>query len=263
MSFTCPPEFLALAHELADAARPVALKYFRVAGLAIEQKADRTPVTIADKEIEAILTDMIRARFPEHGIFGEEQGHLNKDAEFTWILDPIDGTKSFTVGRPNFGTLIALWHRDHGAVLGLCDMPAIGDRWYSLCGEAVYMNGKPVKTRGTKTIEESIFTSTDPLRLPAFVLKKVQSIREKVRIAIYGGDCLNYALLASGFLDVIVDNRQQLYDIAPFVPIIHNAGGKITQIDGRPIGFDNGDMIVAASTPELHARILDFFKETI
>lgn len=259
MTFTCPQECIDLAHRLADAARPIALKYFRSASLPVEHKTDNTPVTLADREIEAEMRRIIANARPGDGIFGEEEGHSNIDAEWTWVLDPIDGTKAFSTGRPNFGTLIALHHKQHGIVLGLSDQAVTNDRWFSTQNGAMQWNGKTVHSRGTKTLTDAIFACTDPLRLPAPAFDLITAIRRDVRMTVYGGDCLNYSLIASGFLDITVEARQQLYDIAPFVPMIKNAGGKITQINGQPIGFNNDDLILAASSPELHALVLDMY----
>lgn len=261
MSFSLPSEFLEIAHHLADVARPIALKYFRSEALQIDTKEDDTPVTRADREIEAEMRTILGARRPQDGIFGEEEGHTNPDAEFQWILDPIDGTKAFSTGRTNFGTLIAVWHKTHGLVLGICDQAVTNDRWVSVQGGPTFWNKRAVKTRGTKHIDAAIFACTDPLRLPPRVFELVKQIRKQSKMNVFGGDCLNYGLLAGGFIDMIVEGRQQLYDIAPFVPIIENAGGKITQLNGAPIGFKNDDLVVAASSPELHAHLLSMFKE--
>ena len=259
MSFSLPAEFVEIAHALADAARPIALKYFRSEALAVEHKSDDTPVTRADREIETEMRRILAARRPQDGIFGEEHGHQNPDAEYQWILDPIDGTRAFTTGRTNFGTLIAVYHQTHGFVLGLCDQAVTKDRWISVKDGATVWNGRTVKTRGTQTLSEAIFACTDPLRLPPRIFELVKIIRDKSQMNVFGGDCLNYGLLAGGFIDLIVEGRQQLYDIAPFVPIIENAGGKITQLSGAPIGFVNDDRVIAASSPALHRHILELF----
>jgi len=261
MAYTCPQEFIDIAHQLADAARPIALKYFRSENLPVEHKTDNTPVTLADKEIEAEMRRILAAARPQDGIFGEEEGHSNTEAEYTWILDPIDGTKAFSTGRPNFGTLIALHHKTHGLVLGLSDQAVTKDRWFSTQNAVSLWNGKTIKTRNTKKLKDAIFACTDPLRLPERVFNLVTAIRQNVRMTVYGGDCLNYSLIASGFIDVTVEARQQLYDIAPFVPIIENAGGKITQLNGKPIGFQNDDLILAASSPELHQHVLEMMQQ--
>ncbi len=261
MSFSLPAEFTEIAHALADVARPIALKYFRSETLSIEHKEDNTPVTRADREIETAMREILGAKRPQDGILGEEHGHENAEAEYQWILDPIDGTRAFTTGRTNFGTLIALYHQTHGFVLGLCDQAVTQDRWISLKGGKTIWNGREVKTRNVKDLSEAIFACTDPLRLPPRIFELVKIIRAESKMNVFGGDCLNYGLLAGGFIDVIVEGRQELHDIASFVPIIENAGGKITQLSGAPIGFVNDDRVVAASSPELHAHILELFQK--
>lgn len=260
MSFLLDPSFVTHAHALADLARPIALKYFRQRTLDVEHKHDDTPVTIADREIETAMRHYLSVHRAHDGIFGEEHGHSAPDADYQWILDPIDGTRAYTTGRTNFGTLIALWHKTHGIVMGLCDQAVTHDRWVSVTNGPTLWNDKPVTTRPVKNIADSIFACTDPLRLPPRVFDLVKAIRQKSKMNVFGGDCLNYGLLASGFIDVIVEGRQQLYDIAPFVPIIHNAGGRITQLNGAPIGFHNDDLVVAAATPALHTYILDLYR---
>ncbi|MDB5478026.1 MAG: histidinol phosphate phosphatase [Alphaproteobacteria bacterium] len=256
MGFTCPDEFVVLAHALADAAGPIALKYFRSANLSFEQKDDASPVTRADREIEIELRHILAIQRPQDGIFGEEQGHSNPDAEYQWILDPIDGTKPFTAGSTNFGTLIALSHREQGIILGLCNQPVTKDRWTGVRNGETLFNGKPVKTRGTATIEKAIFACNNPLSPPRDKSALVKAVHDRAVMTTYGGVCLNYALLASGFVDIVIDSRQQIYDVAPFIPMIENAGGKITQLNGAPIGFAMSNCVLAASTPELHAEIL-------
>jgi inositol-phosphate phosphatase / L-galactose 1-phosphate phosphatase / histidinol-phosphatase len=254
---TVSPDTIALAHELADIARPIALKYFRTEGLKIEHKDAEQPVTIADREIETVMREMIGKKFPDHGIVGEEYGRTNPDAEWQWILDPIDGTKAFSTGRVNFGTLIALHHAQDGFVLGLCDQAFTKDRWLSIKGQKTEWNGKPVKMRNTRTIKDAIFACTDPLRLPEHAFNLVRMIRKQSYMNVFGGDCINYCLLASGFVDLIIEGRQEVHDIAPFVPMIEAGGGKITQLNGKPILFGkNDDIVLVASSPELHAEIL-------
>lgn len=254
-------DLLDIAHQLADIARPIALHYFRNSGLSVEHKDDATPVTIADKEIEHEMRALLARVRPQDGIFGEEEGRTNENAEYTWILDPIDGTKAFTVGRPNFGSLIAVHHKTDGIVLGLCDIPPTKDRWWSVKNGDSFWNGKTVQARKTHTIADAIFSSTDPLRVPEPIFKLIKAVKDRAKIAVYGGDCLNFGLLASGFIDILIDGRQQLYDVAPFVPLIENAGGKITQFNGNPIDFNMDDRVLACSTPELHAEVLKLYKE--
>jgi len=254
-------DLLDIAHQLADLARPIALKYFRHESLAVEHKDDATPVTVADKEIEHEMRKLLARVRPADGVFGEEEGQSNPDAEYQWILDPIDGTKAFTVGRPNFGTLIALHHKKRGIVLGVCDIPPTKDRWWAVKGEDSFWNGRTITTRKTKSIGDAIFSSTDPLRVPEPIFKLIKAVKDRAKIAVYGGDCLNFGLLAGGFIDILIDGRQQLYDVAPFVPLIENAGGRITQFSGAPIGFNMDDRVLACSTPELHEEVLALYRE--
>src|SRR6266481_5865494 len=185
---------IALADALADAAGAVIRPYFRQT-IAVDDKADSSPVTIADREAEQAMRALIEARFPADGIFGEEFGTVRADAEFVWVLDPIDGTKSFISGIPLFGTLIALLHRGR-PVLGIIDQPISQERW-----------------RG------------------------VARLKAEVKLTRHGGDCYAYGLVASGFIDCVVEASLKPYDYCAMVLIIEGAGGIFTDWQGKPLGL--------------------------
>ena len=251
-----PEDILAFAADLADAARPLALAYFRTP-LDILSKADESPVTVADRTIEAHLRGLIEARFPDHGIFGEEMGvkaGTTPEGGPVWVIDPIDGTKSFVTGLPLFGTLIAFL--DGGVpVVGLIDMPALGERWTGLPGQARF-GGAPARTSSCRRLAEARFFTTAPEGFTGADAARYQRLVARTALRRYGGDCYAYGLLASGHCDLIAETGLQPYDVMALVPVIRAAGGVITDWDGEDLGLDFDGRVLAAATPDLHAEAL-------
>ena len=245
---------LALAHRLADAARPIALSYFRRA-LAIEQKADRSPVTVADRAIESELRRLIRAEFPRHGIHGEEFGD-EAGAEYLWVLDPIDGTKSFVSGLPLFGTLIALL-RDERPVLGLVDIPALGERWLGQSGAPTLFNGQPARSSSCTQIEQARVYTTSPDEFTEAEWRRFDALARRAAVRRFGGDCYAYGLLASGHCDLVIEADLKPHDFLPMVPVITGAGGRITSWNGAPLGLHSDGRVVAAANDALLARAIE------
>lgn len=251
----CPENLIALAHRLADASGAVIRPYFRTA-FEVIQKNDESPVTIADREGELAIRKILEAARPQDGIIGEEFGIINEDAEYVWVLDPVDGTKSFTAGRPSFGTLIALL-KNGAPILGILNQPILNERWIGATGYPTTFNGKPVRTRNCNKIEKASLASTYPEvykgRMPENILRLAQAAAFNV----YGGDCYMYGLLAMGGVDIATDPGQ-LYDYAALVPIVEGAGGVMTTLNGDPLSFQSGKMedYVACGDPALHETIL-------
>ena len=245
---------LALAVEIAKEAGGVTLKYFRREDLDVELKCDDTPVTAADRQAEKIMRQRIAVAFPADGILGEELSEQPGTSGFRWILDPIDGTKSFVTGVPLFGTLIGLLHEGR-PVLGCIHQPVleqlmIGDN------ETALLNGRPVKTRGTRRIEEATVLTSDPAtlsRLPA--CRGFQGLLERAALARTWGDCNGYLLVASGRADVMYGPLMNLWDIAALVPVIRGAGGVITDAKGGPAY--PAESIVAAANAGLHRQVIE------
>lgn len=240
---------LKLAEQSGDFIRP----YFGDPGLVVETKADHTPVTAADRGAEELMRTLIRREFPGHGIVGEEFGSENAGAEFVWVLDPIDGTKSFATAVPLFGTLIALQHRGR-PVLGCIHQPilrllALGD------GRATTLNGRAIRARATTRIEDATLLTSDPLNPgrrrsgPAFA-----ALAERARLVRTWGDCYGYLLVASGWADIMCDPIMNPWDIAALIPVVRGAGAVITDWKGGDP--EAADSIVAAATPELHAQVI-------
>lgn len=255
MVYSCPSEFITLAHQLADAARPIGTQYFRTDLLEVENKPDHTPVTIADRLIEETWRKMVEHARPQDAIWGEEFGRSNENAELTWIFDPIDGTKAFTLGRATFGCLIGLHHKTHGFILGIVDQPVLGLRWVGARGHGAQLNGKPLESRHA-ALNQIRVCLTDPMRLTPDLQALQHQLLKEVAFFYYGGDCMNYVGLADGSLHLNFDSQQAIYDIAAAIPIIEGAGGVITHKDGSAIDLTANHTILAACTPQLHADML-------
>lgn len=249
-------EAAAFASRLADEAGSVALRYFRQP-VTVETKADASPVTRADREAERAMRSLIEAEYPEDGIVGEEHGRERAGAGRQWVLDPIDGTRSFVAGVPLFGTLIAL-AVDGVPVVGIIDHPATHERWVGIAGAATTLNGAPVRTRACPALATALLSTTGeefiegPGEYDAF---------SRVRGAVGGfrrvPDCYGYAMLASGFVDLVIEAGLKTWDLAALRPVIEGAGGVITDWHGRPLDLESDGRIVAAGDPDCHARALE------
>jgi inositol-phosphate phosphatase/L-galactose 1-phosphate phosphatase/histidinol-phosphatase len=244
----------AFAEQLADLAAPVALRYFRQK-LVVESKADTSPVTIADREIELAMRRMIGERFPEHGLFGEEHGLDRADADCVWVLDPIDGTKSFITGMPTFGTLVAYLE---GGVpkVGIVDHCALRERWVGREGEATRWNGEPCRTSGRTKLSDAVLYATTPDIFSGADRESFEVVSRHVALRRFGGDCYAYGLLASGHVDLVIEADLQPYDYLALVPVVQGAGGVITDWSGTPLGLESDGRVIAAATPALHAAAL-------
>ncbi len=243
-----------LAERLADAARPVIRRYFRTP-LAIDDKSDDSPVTIADREAETVMRALIREAFPDHGIIGEEHGRERADADFVWVLDPIDGTKAFITGKPSFGTLVALAWRGR-PVLGLIDQAITDERWLGACGRPTTLNGQQVRVRPCGELADAYAYTTGPDYFDGATRPAWERIAGRVKSARYGADCYAYALLATGCVDLVVEAGLKPYDYAALVPVIENAGGVVTDWTGAALDIWSDGRVCAAGDARLHAQAL-------
>jgi inositol-phosphate phosphatase/L-galactose 1-phosphate phosphatase/histidinol-phosphatase len=249
-------EFVELAHALADAAAGPQRHYFRTP-VAVDTKADESPVTIADREAEAAMRELIGRRFPDHGIFGEEYGAENADAEHVWVLDPIDGTKSFITGRPLFGTLIALL-RGGEPVLGLIDQSIIHERWLGISGQRSTHNGNVIRVRQCPGLGQAVLFATSPRMFGSGPSRAgFQRVEERVRLAMYGGDCYAYGLMAMGLADLVVEAELAPYDYMALVPVIAGAGGRLTDWQGGALGLKSDGRVVAAGDQRVHGAAVE------
>lgn len=235
---------------MADAVRPVVLKYF-ADPVAFQKKADASPVTAADREAEAVMRRAIEAAFPDHGILGEEYGAERTDSTFVWVLDPIDGTKSFVTGKPLFGTLIALT-RDGVPILGIIDMPALGQRWVGAEDRPTTFNGEPVTVRSCPDLSEAWLYATSPQMFEGDDFAAFERLRQGCYAAVYGADLYAYGLVARGRVDLVCEASLKPYDYCAVVPVIQGAGGVITDWEGRPLRVTSGARVLAAGDRRAH-----------
>ncbi|HUX92703.1 MAG TPA: histidinol-phosphatase [Ignavibacteriaceae bacterium] len=223
-------DFKLFARHLAELSGTVIASYFR-SNIQIDSKSDNSPVTIADKSAEELMRLEIMNEFPQHGIIGEEFGTYNDSAEYKWILDPIDGTKSFICGAVTFGTLIALVKNDK-PILGVINQPVlneflIGDNYSS------ELNGQEVHVRNCDSLSDAVLLTTDHLHIKEYQdINKFDNLIRKVKLYRNWGDCYGYYLVATGFADIMVDPIMNLWDKMALIPIINGAGGTITDYQG-------------------------------
>jgi histidinol phosphatase-like enzyme (inositol monophosphatase family) len=249
---------LATAHALADKAGAVILPHFRTGGAVDHKGGDLfDPVTAADREAEAAIRAALVKTYPSHGILGEEFEALNPDAEYCWVIDPIDGTRAFILGLPLWGTLIGLT-RAGAPVFGLMDQPFTGERFWSGEAEALFRHGgttKPMRARACAKLGDALLatTSTDFFTREE-EHERFATLSRAVRLRRFGGDCYNYCLLAMGHIDLVVEAGLKPFDIIPLIPIIERAGGIVTNWEGGdPRG---GGCILAAGDPRVHAAAM-------
>ena len=247
------------AHRLADASGEVIRRYYR-RPIAVASKADESPVTIADREAETALRRLIEAAYPDHGVVGEEHGEVRSDAEFVWVLDPIDGTRSFIAGKPLFGTLIALCHGGI-PVIGVIDQPVSGERWLGCSGRATVLGDRPVASRACARLADAVLFTTGHEWYGASDLEAFKRLEARVRMTQYSADCYAFALLASGFVDLVGECSMDNHDIAALVPVVEGAGGVITDWRGRSIDLGSGGCVLAAGDPALHEKALAVLHE--
>ena len=255
----CPTDMLALANAMADAVRPVIRKYFRTR-LAVDAKGDASPVTIADREAETLMRDMIAARFPDHGIRGEEFGVFQVDAEWVWILDPIDGTKSFVSGSLAFGTQIALLHRGR-SVLGIIDQPITQERWLGEAGKGTMLNGTAIHCSDTRQISDAVVYTSALDHFDAEQRGRFSQIAGKSRYYRTSHDCYAAGLLALGGVDLLLEGNVHDYDILPQMPIVEGAGGIVTDWEGQPLADARQfKTVLMAANPQLHSDALKMLR---
>lgn len=257
-------EFITFGHELAEASGKIVQRYFRQT-LTLESKEEGgfNPVTQADRESETVMREMIEARFPTHAILGEEQADTNAGASMRWILDPIDGTRSFVMGLPLWGTLIALYDGDT-PLLGIMNQPFAEERFEGSAQGSFHIRGgvrTPLKTRNCRNIREAVLGATDPAMFPSQILG---NLAKGVKMRRFGGDCYLYCVLAAGWLDAVVEADLCYHDVLPLVPIVEGAGGIITDWSGKPFSCetDNEFRTVATGNIRLHHAILKIFENS-
>lgn len=252
-------EFIKLANTLADEAREIVKKYYRTP-FDIEQKGDSSPVTIADRSVEARIREILEKERPEDGIFGEEFGIKDSKNGLMWVLDPIDGTKSFMMGRPTFATLIALCEEDVPK-LGVIDQAITDERWLGISGQQTTFNGKAVKTRPCASLNEAIICSTTPSMFDGMPQYYERFYEGKMAHGlIWGGDCYMYGALASGYLDMTIEANLSPYDFAALVPVVEGAGGVICDYEGNSLSLKSDGKVIALGDQSLLPAVLEKLK---
>jgi inositol-phosphate phosphatase/L-galactose 1-phosphate phosphatase/histidinol-phosphatase len=258
-----PESFLPLAERLADVSGDIVRRYFRADAddMKVEAKADETPVTIADRSAEAAMRTLIEESYPDHGIMGEEFPFVRTEAEYAWVLDPIDGTKSFVTGMPIFGTLIALM-RNGRPILGIINQPILNERWIGMAGHRTTLNGRPISTSKVTRLADAAQYATDPSMFTrGNDRQKIDSLLAEVKSSRYGGDCYSYALLATGFIDLVTEVGLKIYDFMPLIPVIEGAGGVITDWNGRQLTKQSDGHVLAACTAACHAAAVAHLRD--
>ena len=253
-------EYLEFAHRTAQRAGEAILPHFRRA-IEIEDKRNfmgYDPVTVADHAAEQVIRDAIKAAYPAHGIHGEEHGREAGTSPFTWVIDPIDGTKSFILGQLHWGILIAL-HDGTAPVVGVAHQPFVGESFVGIAGElAQWRRGderRTLHTRSCDAIEHAIVVTTDPRQFVLPVERRaLATVSEKARFLRYGGDCYCYTQLAMGLVDVVIENGLQAYDIQALIPVVEAAGGRVTNWTGG--SCEQGGPVLACGDPALHKSLV-------
>eukprot|EP00956_Cyclotella_meneghiniana_P004107 scaffold5000_cov76-Cyclotella_meneghiniana.AAC.6 len=259
-------ELVSFANTLADKARTIILPYWRQP-IAIESKLENdrpiteSPVTIADRLTESSMRRLIEDTYPTHGIYGEEYGHVRVDAEYVWVLDPIDGTKSFITGKPLFGTLIACL-RNGVPIIGIIDQCVLDERWVGVVGSGTTLNGRSVRATGCEDLKDSMMYATTPhMFRKGEEEDKFQAMCDIVKRPLYGADCYAYAIVASSFgADIVVEADLGLYDYCALVPVVEGAGGVMSDWSGRKLTLKNHKAsrgrVVACANERLHRQAI-------
>ena len=245
-------DYTLFAQNLAEISGKIIKGYFRT-NITIDTKSDQSPVTIADKKAEELMRETIMNNFPEHGIIGEEFGSHNEISEYQWILDPIDGTKSFICGALTFGTLIALT-KNGIPILGVINQPVLNE---CLIGdnETAKLNGIIVNVRNRNVLSDSVLLTTDHLNIQKYQnIDKFNTLMHRVKLYRNWGDCYGYYLIATGFADIMIDPIMSVWDSMALIPVIRGAGGTITDYYGNdPVA---GKSIIATGSAEVHREVI-------
>ncbi len=250
-------DFIRLAYYMADEAEKIIHEYFRKP-FDVECKSDESPVTKADRSVEIKLRQIVAEHRGDDGVCGEEFGNTKTRSGYTWVFDPIDGTKQFAGGRPTFVTLIALC-RDGEPVMSLMNQPVLKERWLGVEGRPTTFNGKPVKTRKCSELKQARTGITSPRNFTKF--ETLPAIHEATQFIAWGGHAYGFGQLSCGWLDLVLEKHFGPFDTLPVVPIVRGAGGIITDWRGGPPNLESRDKVVASGNPELHEKILDLLRK--
>lgn len=240
-------------------ASQIAQHYFRQP-VSVDVKPDDSPVTIADREIEQAIRNLLAERYPAHAIYGEEQGRSSGEGG-TWVIDPIDGTKSFLFGNPLFGSLVG-FVEDGVVQAGGLAMPALNEIWFADRNDPATLNDKPCRTSQCRELANASLLTSSPDFFSPEEFEQFEVLSREIRYRRYGGDCYTYAMLAGGWADLVVESSLYPFDYLPLVPIIEQAEGIISDWQGNPLGLHSGSQVIAAATSQLHESALNLLNKT-
>lgn len=253
-------KFIAHASRLADISRAIIREEIYRPPI-VMVKSDASPVTATDQKVELALRAAIEEAFPEHGIIGEEYDNLNTDADFVWVLDPIDGTMAFIAGLPTFATLIALTWKG-SPILGVLDSPITQERWIGVDGIGTTINGETIQTRACKDLGQAFAHTSSPLYYESAPdIAAYDQLKSAVQFLIFGGGCHAVGRIAHGYIDLSFETAHDIYDYLALVPIISNAGGVISDWQGNPLTLSSGSRFIASGDPEIHRLALEKLNE--
>jgi inositol-phosphate phosphatase/L-galactose 1-phosphate phosphatase/histidinol-phosphatase len=248
-------ELLSFANLLADESEKIIKEYFRKP-LLVNDKEDQSPVTIADKNTELKIRELIEKKYPNHGILGEEFEKKDTDSEYLWVIDPIDGTRSFIAGHKDFGTLIALLYNNK-PIIGIINCPIHDERWVGLKGHQTTLNGKNIKTSDIKSLEKSYLCTSGLYFDNEEFRNSFKKLVNKTKYHRFGGDCYMYGMVASGLIEIVVEDTLKAHDYMALIPILKGAGGEVTDKYGKEVNINSDGSIVASANQELHKKIID------
>jgi histidinol phosphatase-like enzyme (inositol monophosphatase family) len=252
-------DLIKFAGNLADASGGIIRQFFHQYNDIII-KGDNTPVTDVDKKVEASIRLLIKQNYPDHGIIGEEFGLEHSMAKYRWVIDPIDGTTSFMIGRPIFGTLIGLLC-DSEPVLGIIDQPITKERWVGNTKYGALCNDIEIKTRACGSASDAILCTTSPEYFSTEEFTIFQKAVKSTKQRVYGGDCYNYAKLASGKVDIIIEAGLKKHDFLPLIPIVTAAGGLITDWHGNELSINSDGRVLVCGSEIVHKEMLEITKK--
>ena len=248
-------ELLLFSNYLADESEKIIKQYFRKP-LIVSSKEDQSPVTIADKNTELRIRELIEFKYPNHGILGEEFDEKNINSEYLWVIDPIDGTRSFIAGHKDFGTLIALLYKNE-PIIGIINCPMHKERWVGIKGKRTTLNEKEVKTSNIKLLDNSYVSSSGLYFDNEHLRKGFNKIIKKAKYYRYGGDCYMYGMLASGLIEIVIEDTLKAHDYMALVPIIKGAGGVVTDKYGKEVNINSKGSIIASANETLHKKLIE------
>ena len=254
-----PQQLIKLANKCADASGKIIKKYFRKK-IKINLKKDNTPFTKADIEAEKIIRELILKQEPNCGFVGEETGSVNMNREYCWVVDPLDGTKSFITGKPTFGTLIGLL-KNNKPVLGILNQPILNERWVGIAGVETKYNNKKVRVRKCKSIKGAKMYATSPMMFQGRNKKIYKNVRAKIGECLFGADCYSHGLMSLGFVDVILEANLKPWDYIASASIISGAGGKITDWNDNDLNLQSDGRILATGDSNIHKQIIKIIQK--